>query len=177
MPDGNVVTDVPAGTTQTELLKRYNAKPANITEFDQVAVDMVKKFESFRKDAYLPTPNDVPTIGFGTTKGVKMGDKITKEEAQERLRADLRGANDSVTKLVTIPLNQSQRNALVSLVYNVGETQFKKSKALKALNSGDVDTFKQEAFSKDKGFTRQADKILNGLVKRRKAEERVFDGS
>lgn len=42
-------------------------------------------FEGFRNEAYVPVPGDVPTIGFGSTAGVEIGDKISVSEALERL--------------------------------------------------------------------------------------------
>jgi len=45
-------------------------------------------YEGFRDKAYIPVPGDVPTIGFGSTHGVKMGDTITPERALIRLLED-----------------------------------------------------------------------------------------
>ena len=43
--------------------------------------DLIKKWEELRLVAYLPTKNDVWTIGWGHTHGVKRGDKITTDQA------------------------------------------------------------------------------------------------
>ena len=45
--------------------------------------------EGYRDTAYIPVPGDVPTISFGTTEGVKMGDRITPPKALARARAYL----------------------------------------------------------------------------------------
>ena len=46
----------------------------------QRGLDLIKSFEGLRLSAYR-CPADIPTIGYGTTAGVKMGDTITKERA------------------------------------------------------------------------------------------------
>ena len=138
-------------------------------------INLVKKFEGYSDTAYLPTKNDVPTVGYGTTKGVKLGDKITPEKAEELLHNDLKEAQGIVDKLVTVPLNENQRNALTSLVYNVGETEFRNSKALAALNAGDFDTFQKEAYDPKHGFVHQDGVVLTGLVNRRQHEKELFN--
>lgn len=84
---------------------------------------LIKSFESLRLEAYLPTPDDVPTIGYGHTKGVRLGDKCTKEQAEIWFDEDVSSSVKSVllTQLsLNIPLTQSMFDALVSLVFNVG---------------------------------------------------------
>ena len=50
------------------------------------ATDLIKQFEGFRGEAYMPTPNDVPTVGYGNTQGVQMGQQISEEEASRQDR-------------------------------------------------------------------------------------------
>ena len=47
--------------------------------------EIIKKWEGLRLEAYL-CPAGVPTIGWGHTKGVKLGDKITLEQAEDFLK-------------------------------------------------------------------------------------------
>ena len=141
---------------------------------DKTTVDFVKQWEGFRDEAYLPTENDVPTIGYGTTQGVNLGDTITEEQAEQLLARDLEEAASAVDDLVRVPLTSSQRAAVTSLVYNVGRSAFARSKALRELNRGNLDGFLDEAFDEDKGFTRQAGNKLRGLVNRRMAERDLF---
>jgi lysozyme len=138
-------------------------------------INLVKQFESFRGKTYLPTPDDVPTIGYGTTKGVKWGDTITEEEASARLKQELEEFQNSVKPLIKVPLSENQLNAVTSLVYNIGVGAFKRSKALKALNAGDFNAFRKQAFSPDVGFVFQKGKRLKGLVNRRTKEMELFD--
>lgn len=142
---------------------------------DPGAVDLVKKWEGFKTKAYKPTPEDVWTVGYGHTGTAKKGMEIDEQTAEKLLAEDMQGADQAIDKLITQPLNKAQRNAVTSLIYNIGEGAFAKSKALEALNKGDFETFKKEAFDKEKGFVRQKGKVLPGLVNRRKEEQEVFD--
>ena len=48
----------------------------------------MKKWEGLRLFAYLDT-GGVPTIGFGHTKGVRMGDAITLKQAEQYFEQDI----------------------------------------------------------------------------------------
>ena len=51
-------------------------------------VNIIKRHEGLRLTAYLPTPNDKWTIGYGHTKTAHSGMKITEAGAEELLRQD-----------------------------------------------------------------------------------------
>lgn len=77
--------------------------------------------EHFMGDAYIPIKGDVPTIGFGTTKGVKIGDKITPVRALIRLNEDVTEKEEGLKKCFgEIALYQYEWDAYVELAYNVG---------------------------------------------------------
>ena len=59
-------------------------------------------------------------------KGKSFPNGITKEQAAALLRKDVEWAAKAVEKLVTIDLTQYQEDALISLVYNIGEPQIRK---------------------------------------------------
>lgn len=88
--------------------------------------------------AYLDDAG-VPTIGFGSTRGVYLGMTITEEEAHERMRSDLGDAERAVERLVKVELTQDQFDALVSFVFNVGVGAFAESTLLRLLNQGRYD--------------------------------------
>jgi GH24 family phage-related lysozyme (muramidase) len=142
--------------------------------------DFIKGYEKYKGAGYYATKSEekegLVTAGYGSTRRVKHGEKVTKEQAEKWLKEDIKKANTTVDRLVKIEINNNQRNALVSLVYNVGEGNFKKSKALKALNSGDIETFLKEAFDPKIGFVKakKGGRILKGLVNRRSAEKELF---
>lgn len=98
-------------------------------------IDFIKKEEGLVLNAYL-CPANVWTIGYGHTNGVKKGDKITEEQAEDFLINDLLYSERIVNKMVKVKLNQNQYDALVSFVFNVGSGNFINSTLLKKLNAG-----------------------------------------
>lgn len=135
-----------------------------------VNTDLIKKWEGLRLEAYLPTPNDVWTIGWGHTLGVKKGDKITKEQAEAFFREDIKWAEEAVNNSVKVSISQNMFDALVSLVFNIGATAFKKSTLLKKLNKADY----EGAANQFLVWNKQKGRILSGLSKRRSEEREYF---
>jgi lysozyme len=115
-------------------------------------------------------PADVWSIGYGHTRGVVPGDKITEKEAEAFLREDIADAEDAVNTYVTAPISQTMFDALVSFVFNVGAGNFKESTLLKKLNAKDY-TGAANEFHR---WTYAGGKKLTGLVKRRKYESLLF---
>lgn len=141
----------------------------------QDALDIIKKFEGFSEKAY-PDPAHgwrVPTIGYGTTAGVKMGDTITKARAEELLREDVKRFEEQVLRLVKVPLTQGQHDALVSFVYNLGAGNLSDSTLLRLLNAGDY----AGAAAQFDRWNKAGGKVLAGLVRRRAAERALFEGA
>lgn len=129
--------------------------------------------EAFRPTAYLPTPNDVPTIGFGSTAGVRPGDKITVERALVRLLADADRHQAELKACVgDVPLYQHEWDAYTSWAYNVGTGAACKSTLVRKLKAGDYAGACAELLRWD----RQAGKVLPGLTKRRQAEYKLCLG-
>lgn len=93
--------------------------------------------EGYRENAYIPVPGDVPTIGFGTTGGVKMGQKTTPEKALQRSLSDVQKFEGALKACVTVPLTQGEYDAYISLSYNIGSGAFCRSTLVKKLNAGD----------------------------------------
>lgn len=122
--------------------------------------------EGFRDKAYLPTPDDTLTIGFGSTKGVKAGDTITPERALVRLLEDAGTFEQAVKRCAPVPMHPHEFAAFVSLTYNIGQGAFCKSTVAKRLNAGDYTGACEAILMWDK----QAGKTLRGLTIRRKKE-------
>ena len=93
--------------------------------------------EGYKDEAYLPTPLDVPTIGFGTTGGVKMGDRIDPVTALQRAYADMQKFEGAVKQCVKVPLNQAEYDLYTNLTYNIGPGAFCGSTIVKRLNKQD----------------------------------------
>lgn len=128
----------------------------------------IADFEGFRSKAYVPVDGDVPTIGFGHTEGVKLGQTVTVPEALNLLRDDVRVAEEAVKSCVTVPLYPHEYSAYVSLAYNIGKSNFCGSTLVQKLNAGDY----RGACEEIKRWHFAGGKSLKGLVDRRAAEYR-----
>ncbi len=139
---------------------------------------IIKKFEG------LPVNNDgqavaykcpagVWTIGYGHTKDVKEGDVWSKEKAEFMLWQELEDEYEHyINSLVKVPLNQSQFDALVSWVYNLGPANLKSSTLLKVLNEGKY----EEVPNQMRRWNKVNKQVNEGLVRRRNAESLLFEG-
>ncbi|WP_273465684.1 lysozyme [Pseudomonas sp.] len=92
----------------------------------QRGLSLIKSFEGLRLQAYQDSVG-VWTIGYGTTRGVKPGMTITKEQAERMLLNDVQRFEPEVQRLVTAPLNQNQWDALMSFTYNLGAANLESS--------------------------------------------------
>lgn len=143
--------------------------------------DLVKHFESCLKKvgehytAYK-CPANVLTIGWGHTNhhGQKFDatTRWTSAQCDAAFYEDMRGFEQSVRRLVTVPLSQGQFDALVSFTYNCGEGNLAKSTLLKKVNKGDFDGAAQE-FHK---WNKANGKVMKGLTRRRASESLMFQG-
>lgn len=132
-------------------------------------IDLIKSFEGLRLEAYLDSVN-VPTIGYGHTRNVRLGQTITVEQAEAFLMEDIHEFELAIQRLVHINLTQNQFDALVSFTFNVGIGNLKKSTLLKKLNTGDIAGAANE-FNK---WVYAGKQKLKGLVKRRSKERLLF---
>lgn len=80
--------------------------------------------EGYTDNAIIPTKGDVLTYGFGTTGGVKIGDKTTPVKAAQRALADAAKFEGAIKRCVKVPLHQSEYDLYADLAYNVGPTNF-----------------------------------------------------
>jgi lysozyme len=140
------------------------------TRLSQEGLDHIKKSEQLRRKAYLPTPDDVWTIGWGHTKTARKGMVITVKEAEVLLRQDLAWVRQAIADLVRVPLTQSQYDALASFIFNLGRTNFAKSTMLRKLNKGDY----LGAANEFPRWNKQKGKVLRGLTRRRAEERAMF---
>lgn len=134
---------------------------------------LIQQSEGYYSKSYL-CPAGKWTIGWGHTRGVKPGDVCSKELALIYLQEDLQEAANAVNRLVKVPLNQNQFDALCSLVFNIGSEQFEDSTLLRKLNKKDYLGAAKEFPRWNKGRVKGKLVVLNGLVTRRKAEQNLF---
>lgn len=152
----------------------------------QAAINIIKEAEGLRLKAYF-CPAGIPTIGYGSTKGitaddVRNGKTIMIGEAEKRLAEDIAYAASQVSRAVIVPLTGNQYGALVSFCFNVGPgakgvrdgfvtlKDGRASTMLRRLNEGQYALAAAEfpRWNKSNG------KIMGGLVTRRAAEKALF---
>lgn len=93
--------------------------------------------EGYTDGAVIPTKGDVPTIGFGATEGVKMGDKTTPVKAIGRLLKDVNKYEGAMKQCVTAPLSQGEYDVYAKFAYNIGTGGFCGSTTVRRLNQQD----------------------------------------
>ena len=138
----------------------------------QNCYDLIKNFEGCKLEAYPdPATHGEPiTIGVGHTGGVKLGDVITQEQADEYLVSDVAHAANAVNQMVAVSITQGEFDALCSFAFNLGIGNLKNSTLLKKLNSGDI----QGAADQFLVWNKAAGKVMAGLTRRREAERALF---
>lgn len=150
-------------------------------------------FEDYRETAYIPVKGDKPTIGYGSTAGVKMGQKTTPARALMRLNDEVQGIYaDGLKKCIKVPLYYHEFGAYVSLAYSVGvPTVCKKANKNPKDKHGNplppepdrlIDLINAqkyaEACERISAFVYGPDKTkpLPGLIKRRAVERAMCEG-
>ncbi len=138
--------------------------------------------EGYSDKAITPVKGDVPTIGFGTTEGVKPGDTTTPPKALARALQDVGKYEGAIKRCVTVPLHQYEYDAYVDLAYNVGPGAFCGSTLVKRLNAEDYDGACAEIlrwrFYQGKDCSAPENKRLcGGLWTRRQAENARCTGA
>ncbi len=123
-------------------------------------------FEGYTDRAVIPIPGDVPTIGFGTTAGVKLGDKTDPVTALRKAYQDVENKETAVKKCVKVPLYQYEYDAYLSLAYNIGTGNFCGSTLVKKLNQLDYSGACKEILR----WNRAQGQVVKGLTLRRQAE-------
>ena len=139
---------------------------------------LIKNEEQLRLNAYRDQKG-IPTIGWGHIRNVKMGDKITVEQAQKIFDDDV---NEICEKPLNrfiekhkIELNQNQYDALCSLVFNIGFDKFLSSSVCRALiNREPKENFPKYFSWWNKVRINGVLTVSNGLIKRRKREADLF---
>lgn len=136
---------------------------------------LIKSYETLKLVAYMPTPNDRPTIGWGHTKDVKIGQTISLTQAQAFFDEDMADAVAAVSLLVKkakVKLTQSMVDAIISLVFNVGPSAVQSRSTIGSalIEKGDYYLACQGFFL----WRKQAGRSLLGLARRRAKEMELF---
>ena len=151
--------------------KLLQAKRNKKMKISKEGLSLIKKFEGCELEAYKCAAG-VWTIGYGSTKGVKEGDTITQEEADNLLLHEMKEYESYINDNVTVDLKQNQFDALVSWVFNLGPANLKASTMLKVLNNKEYDDVPAQI----KRWNKAGGKVLQGLIRRSEAEALLFEG-
>lgn len=128
--------------------------------------------EGYSDKAIIPIPGDVPTIGFGTTDGVRIGDSITPPRAVARALNDVQKFEGAIKRCVKVELHQYEYDAYTSLAYNIGPDAFCKSTLVRKLNARDY----SGACSEIMRWNKAGGRVVQGLVNRRAQEFVLCEG-
>jgi lysozyme len=141
----------------------------------EAGLALIKRWEGLKLDAYQDGAG-VWTIGYGSTRGVTPGMRITRAEADARLRSDAEEAAAAVRRSVRVPLSQAQFDALVSWTFNLGTGALASSTLLRRLNRGDYEGAAEEIQRWNKLRDAESGELVvsQGLVNRRRAEREMF---
>lgn len=101
-----------------------------------LGIAALKSREGVRLKAYLDSVG-VPTIGYGHTKGVKLGQAITQAQADAFFLEDLASHALPILSAIRVPVADHERDALISIAFNIGVAGFTGSTFLRLLNAGD----------------------------------------
>jgi len=134
-------------------------------------ISHLKLYEGLRLTRYLDV-GGLPTIGYGHL--IKVGDsvpqRISKSYAENLLRQDALVASLAVEAAITVDLSTMERDALTSLVFNIGIGAFRRSTLRKLLNRGEYYNASKQFFVWNK-----VNGVINqGLVNRREGEYKMF---
>ena len=132
-------------------------------------IQKLKEFEGLRLEAYLDAAG-VPTIGYGHTRHVTLGDRLTEYWADQLLREDVRNVVRDISQLGVVR-TQGQMDALVSFAFNLGIGRLLRSTLLKKIRSGASMHQIRKEFMR---WVYADGKRLKGLEKRRQWEANRF---
>ena len=139
----------------------------------ETGIAFVRLWEGYRSKAYRCSAG-VWTIGYGHTQGVQKGDTVDKDTADIMLRKDILHFEPWLEHLIKVPLNQNQWDALVSFTFNVGTHNLERSTLLRKLNAKDYTSASLEFPKWCKAKVNGKLTVLQGLLRRRKAEQKLF---
>lgn len=147
----------------TSRLKKTGA----FTAAGLIAVGLVGGFEGLRTKAYRDSVG-VPTVCFGETRGVKMGDTHTAAECKAMLGNALVEFEAGMRRCLVNPDKIPDKTyvAFLSLSYNIGTGAFCKSTVVRRANAGELNG----ACNAILAFNKAGGRVLPGLDRRRKEE-------
>ncbi len=149
-------------------------------EVSQRGIDGIKHWEQLRLSAYMPTPNDKWTIGWGHTGTAYEGMVVSEDEAEDLILDDLEWVERDLNRKIVCkyPLMQCEYDALVSFTFNVGSSWMDNSGVLRELQAGNYDRIPRQIRRWNKQTNKSTGKkeVVKGLVARRSHEVDLWRG-
>ena len=136
---------------------------------NRAGIALIKDSEGLRLQAYL-CPAGVATIGYGHTRGVRLGKSISEAEADSLLADDLQDVAIKVMEMCTVTPNENQFAAMVSFGFNCGTEALRGSTVLRAHNQGNFQAAGRAFNLWNKAHVNGVLVVLPGLVARRAKE-------
>jgi lysozyme len=153
--------------------------PATMQPSDK-CVDFIKGFEACELKVY-DDGFGYPTVGYGhrtqPEDRLSLGDTISQAQADAFFVADLREHARPVNNSVKVHVTQGQYDAMVSLCFNIGGTNFQDSAVLARVNRGDYDGAREgfDHFITSRDPKTRKRVVVRGLQRRRDAEQEMWD--
>lgn len=130
-------------------------------------VGMVAQWEGYREKAYLDLVG-VPTIGYGETKGVRLGQTISEYAARKQLLYRIKDFEKEILACIKTDMPFEVQAAVVSLAYNVGSGAVCKGSVAREARKGNF----RKACDNLLKYVYAGGKRVKGLVNRRNAEHK-----
>lgn len=146
-------------------MQQKNRQAVAALAISAAALVGIASHEAFRGSTYKDS-GGIPTLGYGETKGVTLGQTTTPERALQKLLESADEHAKGMNTCITVPLYQHEYDAYLSFTYNVGVGAFCKSNLNKKLNAGDYSGACKELLK----WNHVGNKVLPGLTKRRQVE-------
>jgi lysozyme len=152
-------------------MSRLRKAGIGLTVAGSLAVGLIGGFEGMRTRAYIPIPGDVPTVCFGATRGVKMGDTHTPAECKAMLGTALVEFETNMRRCLVAPdrIPDKPYVAFLSVSYNIGSRAFCGSTIARKANVGDI----RGACDALLAWNKAGGRVVQGLVNRRAAERKL----
>lgn len=163
----------PARTASSGGIRLFLERKMSRLTASRAALDLIASFEGFRARA-AKTPDGRWTLGFGHVATAREGLSVSRAEAEDLLRWDLRPVEDMVRQSALTPLNQNQFDALVSFAFNIGVSNFATSDVLRYLNQGQPIAAALAMHAWRRARVNGRVLVIDALVRRRAAEAALF---
>lgn len=148
--------------------KRAAGTAAGSSAAIALAVAFIGPWEGVELRAYRDIVG-VPTICYGETRGVQMGDTATLPECQSMLAKGVAEFAEGIRPCLPQVLPDKTRAAFISAAYNVGIAGFCGSSMSRRAKAGDL----RGACDALLMWNKAGGKVVRGLTRRREAEREL----